>query len=204
MQNEIQNLKNEFLNLKNKIEENYKKNDSNITNNFKSDIFMNEIEKNLVLNQISDKISSIKLLFSSKLYGTDVTKLKEAYLYRPNLIFTIMTKKGRRFGAYSSEIFIDETFQKKDTKAFLFSLDHKKIIKSKSTDLDIWKQSLDSIDFGGGSNIRIFYDFSSNKNYTNQSEYYYDYTNCQSFVLNGEQNFSVHLLEIFQICFSYN
>ena len=198
LENEIKILKNEFINFKNTIEKKFNNNNSFKNINFSSDIFFNEEEKKLVLNQISNNINSIKLLFSSKLYGEDVNKLKEAYLYKPNLIFAIMTKKGRRFGAYSSEIFIDNTFEKKDPKAFLFSLDHKKIMKSKNTDHSIWKQSVDSIDFGDGSDIRIFYDFYSKQNYTRQRSGY-DYSYCQDYILNGEFNFSINILEIFQI-----
>ena len=141
------------------------------------------------------------MLFSSQLYGKDINKLKKAYLNKPNLIFAIKTKKGKRFGAYSSETFIDERFTKVDSKAFLFSLDHKKVMKSNKESHGIWKQSLDSIDFGTGSDLRIFYDFSSNKNYTNQRDFDYDYYNCQDYILNGELNFSVSILEIFQISF---
>ena len=41
-----------------------------------------------------------------------------------------------------------------------------KICKSGNTEHDIWKQAMDSIDFGSGDDLRIFYEFFSNKNYT--------------------------------------
>ena len=193
---DIKNLKNDFINFKSNIEEKLKYNNLR-SNDLDSDIFLNEEEKKLVLNQISNKINSIEKLFSSKIFGADVNKLKEAYLNKPNLIFVIRTKKGKRFGAYSNQIFEDSPFHKKDNKAFLFSLNHKKIFKSTSSPNDIWKQSLDSIDFGGGSQIRIFYDFYSNKNYTHTGTNY----GCETLILNGEEHFSIEILEIFQVSF---
>ena len=81
----------------------------------------------------------------------------------------------------------------------MFSLDNMKIFKSRNNEHDIWKQTMDSIDFGPGTDLRIFYDFSSNKNYTGQCGY--DFSDCQSYILNGEYNFSVDILEIYQIIF---
>jgi hypothetical protein len=140
------------------------------------------------------------MLFDSSIYGTNINKLKEAYLNRPNLLFVIKTKKGKRFGGYSCETFINEIFNKKDSRAFLFSLDNMKIFISKNTEHSIWKQSLDSIDFGGGSDLRLFYDFSSNKNYSDNGSGY-NYSKCQPYILNGERHFSVDVLEIYQIIF---
>ena len=109
-----------------------------------------------------------------------------------------MTKKGKRFGGYATETFENKLFNKKDINAFLFSLDHKKIMKSKGIEHEIWKQTLDSVDFGDGSDLRIFHDFFSCKNYTNEGSGY-NYFHCPKFVLNGEKYFSVDVLEIFQI-----
>ena len=96
LEKEINELRNELISLKNKIEIS----NNNRTNiyNFESDIFSNGEEKHFVLNEISKHITSIKLLFSSKIYGTDVNKLIEAYLNKPHLLFLILTKKGKRFG----------------------------------------------------------------------------------------------------------
>ena len=150
---------------------------------------------------MSNKIKKIDLLFNSQIDGTDINKLKNAYLNKSNLIFVIKTKKGRKFGAYSKETFLDQEFNKKDSKAFLFSLDNYAIIKSKNSEYSIWNNYNDSIQFGGTTDLRIYYDFTSNKNYTKESYFYYDYKNYQNYILNGEQNFSVDILEIFQINF---
>ena len=207
LEKEIQDLKNNFLNFKNNVEErlkNVKDSESPIGTNllsFNSDIFLNQEENNLVLKQISSNIKSVKLLFSSKIDGNNINKLKDAYLNKPNLIFAVKTKKGRRFGGYSCETFLDTKFNKNDINAFLFSLDHMKVIKPKNTNYDIWNDNCDSIQFGGGTDLRIFYDFYSNNNYTYQPYGSYDYQNCPDYILNGEYNFYVVNLEIYQILF---
>ena len=166
---------------------------------FKSSIFLNQYEKEMVLNQISNKIKSVKILFSSENSGSNVSKLKSAYLNRANLLFAIKTKKGKRFGAYCKETFENKLFNKSDRNAFLFSLDNMKIMKSKMSKFDIWKQSDDSIDFGSGTDLRIFYDFYTNKNYAFNGTNSYDYINCNDYVLNDEHFFTVNILEIFQV-----
>ena len=55
--------------------------------NFSSNVFFNIEEKKLVLNEISKYITSVKLLFSSKMYGDDVNKLIRAYINKRNLLF---------------------------------------------------------------------------------------------------------------------
>ena len=94
LEKEINELKIEIINLKNKMQ----LSNNIIMNNiydFVSDVFFNVEEKKLVVNEISKHITSIKLLFSSKIYGADADKLIGAYLNRPNLLFLIMTKKGK-------------------------------------------------------------------------------------------------------------
>ena len=187
LEEEINNLKNIILN-------------SQIRTKFQSNIILNNNESDLVLGQLPTNIKKINLVFSSSIDGTNINKLKKAYLNKPNLVFVLKTKKGRRFGAYANETFSDEEFNKSDENAFLFSLDNNVIIKSKST-YSIWNSNRNSIDFGGTTDLRIFYDFTENHNYTSQGPLYYDYKNLPNYVLNGEKYFSVDILEIFQICF---
>ena len=164
-----------------------------------SNIFLNKEEKNLVLNQISDDIVSIKKIFDSQKDENDIIHFKKAYLNKPNLIFVIKTKKGKRFGAFASEPFLENNFAKVDMKSFLFSLDHLQIMKAKkNAHFHIWNCENNSIQFGGGTDIRIYYDFSSNKNYTIAGTYF-DYGNSDTTVLNGEKEFFVDILEIFQV-----
>ena len=218
LEKEIKYIKNEILNFsqtneiinKTKTYDNFNLNLKNLTikkflyednNNFKSNIILNKIERDFILIQMSNKIKKIILLFNSEVDGTDINKLKDAYINKPNLIFLIKTQKGRRFGAYSSETFLDKFFEKHDNKAFIFSLDNKIIIKSKNTKNTIWNNECNSINFGPGSDLRIFYDYTSNKNYTKQSSGF-DYHNTNNnFILNGEFFFTVEKFEIFQVYF---
>ena len=164
-----------------------------------SNIFFNQEEKNLVLNQISDDIVSIKKIFDSEKDENDIIHFKKAYLNKPNLIFVIKTKKGKRFGAFASEPFLEDNFSKVDLKSFLFSLDHKQIMKArKKAHFHIWNCENNSIQFGGGTDLRIYYDFSSYKNYTIAGTYF-DYGNNDITVLNGEKEFFVDILEIYQV-----
>ena len=189
LEEEINNLKNILLNSRKRTK-------------FQSNIILNDNENDLILNQLPN-VKEINLIFSSLIDGNDINKLKNAYLNKPNLVFVLKTKKGRRFGAYSREIFLDEEFKKKDQNAFLFSLDNNIIIKPKiEAEYSIWNNQRNSIDFGGSTDLRIFYDFTQNYNYTSQGPNYYDYKDLPDYVLNGESNFSVDILEIFQIYFA--
>ena len=82
-------------------------------------------------------------------------------------------------------------------------MDNNIIIKPKiGASYSIWNYQRNSIDFGGSTDLRIFYDFTQNYNYTSQGSNYYDYKDLPDYVLNGESNFSVDILEIFQIYFA--
>ena len=48
-------------------------------------------------------------------------------------------------------------------------------------------------DFGGTTDWRIYYNFSSDDNYTYHGSAYYDYKNLPNYVLNGEVYFSVDI-----------
>ena len=144
------------------------------------------------------------MIFNSENDGTDINKLKNAYLNKNNLLFFIKTKKGRRFGGFSHETFLEKKFNKSDSKSFLFSLDNMKIFKSTNSTNIIWNKDCDSIQFGGSTDLRIFYNFSSNQNYTVERKGRhadYNFDNEPNNILNGEKYFSVDIFEIFQIYF---
>ena len=196
LEKEIQELKQKNNNLIKKLKKYQQKENRMFMD---SEIFLNQNEKNLVLNQISDEITSINKIFDSKKDGDEPEKLKNAYLNKTNLIFAVKTEKGRRFGGFSSEPFLEDFFAKFDEKSFLFSLDHFKIMKAKKVaNYHLWNCENNSIQFGGGSDLRIFHDFSSYKNYTIAGTYY-DYGDSEPDVLNGEKYFFVEKLEIYQV-----
>ena len=206
LEKEIIELKNMFLDFKNRVEDKLNMNAITISNTssynleLNSNIFLNKKEKDFILNHISNNIKGIDLVFNSQTDSNNVKVLKKAYLNKNHLLFVIKTKKGRRFGAFASQKFLENAFNISDSKAFLFSLDNLAIYKSKNSEYTIWNEDSDSIQFGAGTDLRINYNFSSNKNYISKTFASYDYQNCKGFyILNGERNFSVDIFEIFQI-----
>ena len=226
LENNINDLKNRVDTLENKlsdyselkekipnIEKNLNKYIESINKSFtktlkNSSIFQKAEEIQLLSKSISpDNEVSFKLVYSSKLYGENSEKLKAAYIGVNDILVIVKTKKNKRFGGYAHESFEDNEFQKRDSKAFLFNLDKMKIYKSRGTAHTIWNFNLDSIDFGYGTDLRIFHNFLSNENYTNQnhsndnSDHDFDY-NEETFALNGEKYFEILYLEIYKINFN--
>jgi len=190
----------------NKYIESLDKQNTKIVKN--SSIFQTPEELQLLSNAISpDNEISFILVYSSKLYGENSQKLKDAYIGVDDILVVVKTKKNKRFGGYAHESFEDNEFQKRDIKAFLFNLDKMKIYKSRGTSHTIWNFNLDSIDFGYGTDLRIFHNFLSNENYTNQnhsndnSDHDFDY-NDEIFALNGEKYFEILYLELYKIKFN--
>ena len=86
---------------------------------------------------------------------------------------------------------------KTDSKAFLFSLDKLKIYKSNGEEYSIWNNENNSIDFGAGTDLRIYHNFLHKKNNTYQSS---DYNyNGEEYSLNEENSFKVQYLELYKV-----
>lgn len=172
---------------------------------YDSNIFINQNEIDFIFKAISqDKKISLKLLFSSKINGENVEDLKSAYSEKNDILFLIKSKKEKRFGGYAHESFKLSEFEKDDQKAFLFSLDKGKIYKSKNY-CSIWKnsQNINSINFGGGVDLKIYHKFISEKNQTRpNSNLYYEYGDeNEEYALNGEKYFDISILEVFKVNF---
>ena len=166
-----------------------------------SEIINNQKELDFIFNAISPANTlSLKMLYNSETDGENKEKLKSAYIGVNDILIVIKTKKNKRFGGYSHESFENNEFQKQDKKAFLFSLDKLKLYKSKGTEHTIWNFNLDSIDFGWGTDLRLFHNFISNKNYTNQSTDF-EYNN-ENFALNDEKYFDVSNFELYKVNFN--
>ena len=133
--------------------------------------------------------------------GENADELIKAYIGKNDLLFLIKTSENKRFGGYSHETFELDKFHKIDEKAFLFNIDNLEIYKSQGTDFSINKKNvtLDSINFGGGTDLRIFHNFFSEKNYTSPRENkYYDYKK-KKFALNGEKYFEISVFELYRV-----
>lgn len=193
---ELTELREKLKKLENKVNKLENTNDRNLINNSK--ILEKAEELNLLYNAISkDNKLSFKLLYNSDIEGENETKLKSAYLNKNDIIIFIKTDKGKRFGGYAHEAFKERFFMKTDSKAFLFSLDKLKIYKSNGEEYSIWNNENNSIDFGAGTDLRIYHNFLHKKNNTYQSS---DYNyNGEEYSLNEENSFKVQYLELYKV-----
>lgn len=210
--NKIDKLENHHVYKKKSIDNNNNEKTNQITetgdqlNFFGSEIFTNEKEVSFLCKAISkndyDKIN-LELLFSSKTDGENEEKLKSAYANKNNILFLIKTKENKRFGGYAHESFELGIFNKNDSKAFLFNIDNLKKYKSNNTDCTIWKdnKTINSINFGGGIDLRIYHKFLTEKNYTKPNgDRYFNYNDVVN-ALNGKKYFEIVILEVFKVNF---
>ena len=168
---------------------------------FGSKILLSQEEFEFLSKAISDKKVTLELLYSSLIKGENADELIKAYIGKNDLLFLIKTSENKRFGGYSHETFELDKFHKIDEKALLFNIDNLEIYKSQGTDFSINKKNvtLDSINFGGGTDLRIFHNFFSEKNYTSPRENkYYDYKK-KKFALNGEKYFEISVFELYRV-----
>ena len=209
LKKKIEKLEQENLNLKEYINNKFKEFENILSKNKEfnnincnSKILNDKSEIEFLLTNISKNSKSLKLLYSSDEDGENEEKLKNSYIEKNDILVLVKTKENKRFGGYAHEKFKDKEFDQIDLKAFLFNLDKKKVYNSSGNMTTIWKHKffLNSINFGTGTDLRIFHKFFSNQGYTLPSGDY-DY-NGESYSLNGKQYFDVQILEIFQVNFN--
>ena len=168
--------------------------ENSILNN--SNIFERNDEIELLCSKIAPKGKATLFLIYNKTQPDN--KLRSSYIGITDILILVKTQKYKRFGAYAHECFEENEFSKKDSKAFLVNLDSSRIYESKNLDRTIWNNESDSIDFGRGTDLRIYYNFNCNENYTYQSNNF-DYGTYDTFALNGEKYFFVTNLEIYKV-----
>jgi len=173
-----------------------------------SNIFSTKKEIKFILNSIIPKEGykklSLKLLYDSEIEGENKEKFILSYTNKNDILILIQTKKNKIFGGYAHEAFKNyEEFNKRDPKAFLFNLNKLNIYKYKQggSGYTIYCNEGNSMDFGGGVDLRIYHKFLSENNYTSQTSLDYDYSGEQ-YPLNGEKFFSVKFLELYQVIFN--
>ena len=110
----------------------------------------------------------------------------------------IKTLKGRKFGGYTYEKWEGEDISKVDNRAFLFSIDNKKVYNVNRNEEAIGCYKLNGPDFCGWQ-IVIQDNFLTNKQcYTGEKEM--NFKTDEDYELNGgEKYFGVEELEVFQI-----
>lgn len=173
-----------------------------------SNIFSTKKEIKFILNSIIPKEGykklSLKLLYDSEIEGENKEKFISSYTNKNDILILIQTKKNKIFGGYAHEAFKNyEEFNKRDPKAFLFNLNKLNIYKYKQggSGYTIYCNEGNSMDFGGGVDLRIYHKFLTENNYTSQTSLDYDYSGEQ-YPLNGEKFFSVKFLELYQVIFN--
>ena len=114
-------------------------------------------------------------------------KLKYACVNENDVLVLVKVKENKRFGWCSHESFELNDFKKKDSKSFLFYVDGLKMYKSKNEGYSIfWNSNVtNSINFWGGTDMKISHKFLTKENYTNPNgNNYYDYKG-EEYSLNG-------------------
>ena len=115
-----------------------------------------------------------------------------------NTVVIIKTSKGRKFGGFTHENWEGEDKNKIDNRAFLFSIDKKKIYNVNKNEEAIGCYKLNGPDFCGWQ-IVVQDNFLTNKQcYTGEKEM--NFQTEEDYELNGgEKYFGVQELEVFQV-----
>ena len=163
-------------------------------------ILQSEEDIELLLKNFHNKTAGLELIYNSRKEEENEEKLLNAYIDKEDLIFLVKTDKSKRFGGYAHESFQREEFMKKDKNAFLFSLDKKTIYESKGKSFSIWRGSntKNSINFGTGTDLKIYHNFLKEQSKTFQTDNDYDYKK-EDYALNDTDNFNVINFEIYKV-----
>ena len=115
-----------------------------------------------------------------------------------NTVVIIKTSKGRKFGGFTHENWEGEDKNKIDNRAFLFSIDKKKIYNVNKNEEAIGYYKLNGPDFCGWQ-IVVQDNFLTNKQcYTGEKEM--NFQTEEDYELNGgEKYFGIEELEVFQV-----
>ena len=153
---------------------------------------------------------SLKMTFNSNYHGDYALDVHSRSNYHHTLVL-IETEKGNRFGGYTSDNFTPGTFgltstsievSKKDTAAFLFNLDLKKIYNVKKEYVTF---ALDSDDFFtlcfGDGDLLLRDQFLTKGGTSNFPAYYGDENSKESELTNGEEEFEIKYFEMYNVLF---
>ena len=153
---------------------------------------------------------SLKMVFNSDYHGDYATDVHSRSNFHHTLVL-IETENGNRFGGYTSDNFTPGTFgltstsievTKKDTSAFLFNLDLKKIYNVKK---EYAASAIDSDDFFtlcfGEGDLLLRDQFLTKGGLSTFPNYYGDENTKENELTNGEKEFEVKYFEIYNVLF---
>ena len=93
-----------------------------------SSILTNEIDFDFLLNKLSIyNPTSYKIIYKTSIDGDNIKNFHSNCDGEENILIIIETNKGLKFGGFTSVGFDSSGFELRDDKAFLFSIDKKKI-----------------------------------------------------------------------------
>jgi len=149
-------------------------------------------DKDKKISELNDLIQIMEKNYNNKI--SSLEKSINSLIRRIEFLEKERNMKNKSIDKIINEKTVDE-------KAFLFNIDNLEIYKSKGTEFSINKKNntIDSINFGGGTDLRIFHNFFSEKNYTSPKENkYFDYKK-KKFALNGEKYFEISVFELYRV-----
>ena len=208
-------IKNLIEKVNNLIEENKTLNIKlNLLNNLiyhkiDSKIIQNEKEQLLIENRLKqipifkNKIFLTHLLFNSTYHGDKAYNFHRKCDNKNNLLFLIKTKKQLRFGGFTSVFINGNDKLIEDDDAFCFSLTLNKIYnKIKKFPKSIYVYEKDIITFLMDI-FKIVDNFLVNQSICNDADrtIYYDNQAKKYEINGGEKNFTVQVLEVFEVIF---
>ena len=205
LQNELNDVKKRLSKLEDKI--NFKINSSIIKEKDEYDFIVTRLKKvdlikggnnNNINNQPEDKNIGLILLYKASRDGDKAKDFHSKCDNFKNTLIIIKTKKGLRFGGFTCKKW-EGKGDKKDENAFCFSLDKSKIYN--------WKKGRSSI-FSSPESGPVFGNcvFELKDQFFEMGgscseDYFYDNQQSQCEINNGETQFEVEEIEVFNVTF---
>ena len=204
MNQELNNLKEKI----NKIETNLLPIESNIIRSTSDyNLIVGRLKKvNLKDNQNKEQNQNVNINYhllyratrdgdEAKVFHSKCDKIK-------NTLVLVLTKKGLRFGGFTSETWEGKEVDKKDKNAFCFSLDKKKIYNSIKG-----KSAIFACPDSGPAFENCIFEikdkcFSAGGLCSDESDSYYDNHENACEINGGEDQFEVEEVEVFSVLFN--
>ena len=151
----------------------------------------------------------LRMILNSKVHGDFAKDFHERANYK-HLLILIETIQGNRFGGYTSDNFVPMTvglistsvdIQKYDNVAFLFNLDTKKIYDINEDKVEAALNCDEYYTLSFGEKDLIIWDYFLTKGGVSNFPDYYGKGAKPLELTNGEQNFEINSVEVYQVLF---
>ena len=158
--------------------------------------------ENEIIKQLGKKIKSYNLIYKATRDGSRASDFHNQCDNANNNLSIVKTKKGKIFGGFTTKNWKEQKgandFHKCDEKAFVFSINNKKIYNIKDKNRAIYCRNDLALFFSSQADIYIYDNCFKAKGGTNQSAY--DYKG-ETYSLNGEFFFDLEDYEVYQVIF---